>query len=154
MSVYQMELLRSMSDDQRLAFQTEFQARRKDGTVAILLAVFLGGFGAHHFYLGRVGLGVLYLCFCWTLIPSIVALVECFLLTERVRQYNDNLAAEIARNMRAGFPGAAPVSSLPRTGTVYCNKCGSAMGTGARFCTICGADTLASASGSAASGSH
>ena len=43
---------------------------------AILLALFLGGFGVHKFYLGRVGAGVLYLIFCWTFIPSIIAFIE------------------------------------------------------------------------------
>ncbi|MGY1712151.1 TM2 domain-containing protein [Geodermatophilus sp. SYSU D00758] len=32
----------------------------KDGTAAWLLWFFLGGFGAHHFYLGRTGWGVAY----------------------------------------------------------------------------------------------
>lgn len=41
-----------------------------------LFALFLGGFGVHKFYAGRVGMGVVYLLFCWTFIPAIVALVE------------------------------------------------------------------------------
>lgn len=48
----------------------------KDRTVAILLALFLGGLGAHRFYLNQPGWGVLYFLFCWTFIPSIVALVD------------------------------------------------------------------------------
>lgn len=43
---------------------------------AALLAFFLGGFGGHKFYLGQVGLGILYLVFCWTFIPGVVALIE------------------------------------------------------------------------------
>lgn len=46
---------------------------------AALFAFFLGGFGAHKFYLGKVGLGFLYLLFCWTLIPCIVAFIEAIL---------------------------------------------------------------------------
>lgn len=45
-------------------------------TVAALLAFFLGGLGIHKFYLGQIGMGVLYLLFCWTWIPSIIAFVE------------------------------------------------------------------------------
>ncbi|MBH9537529.1 TM2 domain-containing protein [Novosphingopyxis sp. YJ-S2-01] len=48
----------------------------KSKTTAILLALFLGGIGAHRFYLGNVGLGLLYLVFCWTFIPAIVAFGE------------------------------------------------------------------------------
>lgn len=48
----------------------------KSRVVAILLALFLGGLGAHKFYLGRPGWGILYILFCWTLIPSLIALIE------------------------------------------------------------------------------
>lgn len=48
----------------------------KDRTTAAILALFLGGIGAHHFYLGNTLRGVLYLLFVWTLIPLIVALIE------------------------------------------------------------------------------
>lgn len=48
----------------------------KSRIAAALLAFFLGGFGVHRFYLGQVGLGVLYLLFFWTFIPSIIAFVE------------------------------------------------------------------------------
>lgn len=48
----------------------------KDRVTAGVLALVLGGLGAHKFYLGQTGLGVLYLCFSWTLIPAIVGLVE------------------------------------------------------------------------------
>lgn len=44
--------------------------------VAVILAILLGGLGAHKFYLGQVGLGLLYLFFCWTGIPSIIGLIE------------------------------------------------------------------------------
>lgn len=43
---------------------------------AVLLALFLGGLGVHKFYLGRTGQGILYLLFCWTFIPSLIAFVE------------------------------------------------------------------------------
>ncbi|WP_261507834.1 TM2 domain-containing protein [Chromohalobacter canadensis] len=43
---------------------------------AALLAFFLGGFGVHRFYLGNIGLGFLYLLFCWTFIPALIAFGE------------------------------------------------------------------------------
>lgn len=48
----------------------------KDKNAAAILAVFLGGIGAHHFYLGNVGRGVLYLLFSWTFIPAVVGVIE------------------------------------------------------------------------------
>jgi TM2 domain-containing membrane protein YozV len=49
------------------------------GTAAVL-ALLLGGIGAHKFYLGRGGQGVLYLVFCWTFIPALIALVDFVML--------------------------------------------------------------------------
>jgi len=48
----------------------------KDKNVAAILAFCLGGVGAHHFYLGQTGRGLLYLMFCWTLIPAFAAFVD------------------------------------------------------------------------------
>ncbi len=45
-------------------------------TTAALLALFLGGIGAHKFYLGSTGLGVVYLLFFWTGIPLIIGCIE------------------------------------------------------------------------------
>jgi len=45
-------------------------------TALLLITFFLGGIGAHKFYLGKNWLGVLYLIFFWTYIPGIIALVE------------------------------------------------------------------------------
>lgn len=41
-----------------------------------LLALFLGGIGAHKFYAGKTGMGIVYLLFCWTYIPAFLALIE------------------------------------------------------------------------------
>ena len=48
----------------------------KDRAVAALLALLLGGLGIHKFYLGKVALGVVYIVFCWTGIPTLVAWIE------------------------------------------------------------------------------
>ena len=48
----------------------------KNKIVACLLAIFLGGLGAHKFYFGKWFQGFIYLIFSWTGIPAIVALIE------------------------------------------------------------------------------
>jgi TM2 domain-containing membrane protein YozV len=48
----------------------------KSRGVAVLLALFLGGLGAHKFYLGKMKMGFVYLLLCWTLVPSLIALIE------------------------------------------------------------------------------
>lgn len=52
----------------------------KNRTVAMVLAFFLGGLGAHHFYLGNSVRGVLYLLFFWTFVPAILALIDFIIL--------------------------------------------------------------------------
>ncbi len=52
----------------------------KSRIVAALLAFLLGGFGAHKFYLGQTGLGIVYLIFFWTAIPALIAVIEFILL--------------------------------------------------------------------------
>lgn len=52
------------------------QKQSKNKVVAFLLAWLLGGLGAHKFYLQKGIQGILYLLFCWTSIPSIIAFFE------------------------------------------------------------------------------
>lgn len=47
--------------------------------VYVLLAFFVGSFGIHKFYAGKTFLGVIYLLFCWTGIPSIISLIEAII---------------------------------------------------------------------------
>ena len=48
----------------------------KNRIAAAIFALLLGGFGIHKFYLGRIGQGVLYLIFFWTVIPALVGFIE------------------------------------------------------------------------------
>lgn len=51
----------------------------KSKSTAVLLAFFLGGLGIHHFYL-KTGKGLIYLIFCWSFIPAIIAFFESIIL--------------------------------------------------------------------------
>lgn len=48
----------------------------KNRTAAGLLAIFLGAFGVHKFYLGKVLQGIFCVLFFWTYIPAIIGFVE------------------------------------------------------------------------------
>jgi TM2 domain-containing membrane protein YozV len=122
-----------MNDQQRAWFYAEYERARKDEVIGVLLAIFLGGLGIHHFYLRRDGLGLLYLVFCWTGIPMIIAWIEAFFMPSRVRQYNAAQAMYISSQILAA--GAYP-SGSPST---HCNACGQPIDPTAVFCNHCGA---------------
>jgi TM2 domain-containing membrane protein YozV len=86
-------------------FYQQYNMARRDEVVGILLALFLGDFGVHHFYLRRTGLGILYLCFFWTGIPAILGFIECFFMPGRVREFNAIQAAAIAASLGIAVPG-------------------------------------------------
>ncbi|MCY4077738.1 MAG: NINE protein [Acidobacteria bacterium] len=107
--------MRDLTEEERTLFLAELGGSRKDTTVAVLLCLFLGGLGAHRFYLGQTALGILYIC-CfipyWLLsmllffgipliIPFFVLIVEAFLLGGRVRNYNERTAQHIAARLKA-----------------------------------------------------
>ena len=48
----------------------------KSRFTAAILAFLLGGWGIHRFYLGQPKKGILYLLFCWTFIPSVIAFAD------------------------------------------------------------------------------
>ena len=61
----------------------------KNKIVAALLAFFVGSFGIHKFYLGEGGAGLLYLLFCWTFIPGILAFFDfIFILLMSDQRFN------------------------------------------------------------------
>jgi|ERR687885_794991 TM2 domain-containing membrane protein YozV len=65
----------------------------KDQTVAVVLALLVGPFGIHKFYLGNNGAGVLYLLFSWTLIPFVLAFFDflgLLLMSEQAFQVQYN----------------------------------------------------------------
>lgn len=94
-------LMKELDNQERLLFQTEITGRRKEVTTGVLLAVFLGGLGAHRFYMGQTGAGILYAIFFWTFIPGIVALIEAFLMPQRIRDYNATAGMEVVAKLKA-----------------------------------------------------
>ena len=122
-------------------FYQQYESARRDEVVGILLALFLGTFGVHHFYLRRTGLGILYCCLCWTSIPTILGFIECFFMPGRVREFNALQAAAIAATLgiavpvtvagSAAFPAPAPPAAI-------CGHCQNAIAPGAKFCSTCG----------------
>jgi TM2 domain-containing membrane protein YozV len=136
MDTYALQLQSTMTDQQRVAFQGEYFARRKDPAVGVLLAVFLGSFGAHRFYLGQNGIAIIYIVFCWTFIPHLIALIEAFFMPGRVRRWNEHMASEVASRVRMGSAILAP--PLTSGAATFCTHCGKPVPAGAQFCAACG----------------
>ena len=91
-----------LNDPEKLQFQREFKRKAKSKGLAIFWAIGLGGLGAHRFYMGEPGLGILYVCFVWTAVPMIVGAIEgIFFMSKRVEEYNETTAQEIALKLRA-----------------------------------------------------
>lgn len=122
-----------MTEHQRAWFYAEYSHARRDEIVGVLLAIFLGSFGIHHFYLRRYGLGALYLLFSWTGIPALLGFIEAFFMPGRVRAYNAMQAAYISGQIRASGVAAGEPSGPT------CVGCGAPLAAGAGFCPRCGA---------------
>ncbi|MEO0024216.1 MAG: hypothetical protein RL196_657 [Actinomycetota bacterium] len=58
------------------AASTSANLNGKSRTTAGILAILLGGLGVHKFYLGKVGMGILYFVFSWTGVPTIIGIIE------------------------------------------------------------------------------
>lgn len=95
-----------MSDDNAVRSQMMYDANRKSAGVAYLLLIFLGGFGAHRFYLGRSGtaaaqlvlsiigvvLAIVAIGFILLAVVWVWLFVDLFLVPGIVREENMRLA--------------------------------------------------------------
>ena len=88
---------------QKLYFQQEYDKVVRNPNTALILCLLLGGLGAHRFYLRQWGWGIAYVLFCFTLIPPIVALCECFVIRKRTTAYNEHCVEEILSKMDVIF---------------------------------------------------
>ena len=99
------QIMGTLPEERRNLFMMEYSNKQRNSTVAVLLAALLGGVGAHHFYMGNIGLGIVYLIFSWTTVPLFLGLIEAFLMPARVRKYNKARAREIAVALRSSASG-------------------------------------------------
>ena len=82
-----------------------YDANRKSAGVAYLLLLFLGGFGAHRFYMGATGTGILQLLllllgwmplFLGWAVLGIWLIVDLFLIPGMITNHNMRLADRFA----------------------------------------------------------
>jgi len=98
------QMLQRLPQDKQMLFVMQYNSVKKNPTTAVLLALFLGGLGIHKFYLGQTGMGVVYIIFCWTYIPAIIAFFEAFGIAGQVGKYNQQKAMEISAMLGGANP--------------------------------------------------
>lgn len=87
-------MVNSLPQDKQTIFMMQLNNIRKNPTTAVILALLLGGLGAHKFYLGKTVMGVIYILFSWTTIPAWIALIEAISIGGKTAQYNEKKAQE------------------------------------------------------------
>lgn len=93
------------------AIDGRFAQVRRSGVVAAMLWLFLGGIGAHRFYLGKPGIGVVYACVAvlsLTFPPLMVLLclmwvIDGCRLSGQVKRHNEWLKANITKEWEEGL---------------------------------------------------
>ncbi len=123
-------------------------------TVALLLCIFLGGFGAHHFYVGKSGTGILILLlsfctglgFIWVFIDFILILIGSFRddMGRAVSSWSGGPKATttpvvVTTQYHPPQPPQPP-QPIPnkKSDEKYCPYCGAAVKTYEQFCRNCG----------------
>lgn len=137
----------------------------KSKTTAIVLALLLGGLGAHKFYLGQTLQGVLYLVFCWTFIPLVLSIVDLIMyltMSDQAFQEkycggnNVNTQQQLYQQMyqqpyqqpmqqpyqqpsQQSYQQQIPQQQYIAQGQAsFCQSCGSKVDAGTKFCPNCG----------------
>lgn len=86
--------------------------KRVDKTALLLFTFFLGGLGAHKFYMRKNLQGALYLIFSWTGIPALIALIEFFI-------YAFTSSEELREKYPAGGSGVIIACVAGGIGLIY-----------------------------------
>ena len=98
-----------LSNDEKLQFQSEFTSRQRSSGLEIILAMPLGGLGAHKFYPNNNTPGINYaLCgtIGWIIIASpiiigILSIIDACRMGSEVTEFNNALARDIKEELEA-----------------------------------------------------
>lgn len=140
--------------------------KTKSKTTAIVLALLLGDAGIHKFYLGQTLQGVLYLIFCWTFIPVILAIVDAIIyismsdqafqqkycggvVNQQQQMYQQTYQQPYQpQPMQQPYQQQVPQHQMPQQQyiaqgqTSFCPSCGTKIDAGTKFCPSCGSQIV------------
>lgn len=142
-----------LNETEQAEFIKEYNEVKRDTQIAVVLALFLGSIGVHHFYMRRYGLFLAALLFAWTFIPMLEGWVEAIFLPKLVKEYNEEQAVRIANTLMLArqisvVPPATPPTTTPASMVerivvreivkIPCKYCGSLIDQTATSCPYCG----------------
>lgn len=102
-----------LQENERRWFNEELERRKKQTVTTWLLWFFLGVFGAHRFYLGKIGTGIAMLFFGW-LTLGIWWIVDAFLITGWLKKNEQEVTSQLLieiEEMRKGPPPPPPTGT-------------------------------------------
>lgn len=126
----------NIPQEKQILFSIQYESVKKSPTIAILLALFLGAFGAHKFYMGKTGAGIVYLLLSWTGISIFFSLIDIFFISGQIAQYNQQKAMEIALMLGVTSPNTPAVPKITQPN--LCRECGKYYEGQHKFCPNCG----------------
>jgi len=89
-----------LTGSQLLLYTERYNQEKKSLGAALLICLFFGGVGFHKFYLKQNLVGLLYLIFCWTLIPAMLSILDLAILPFTIKRYNNLIAVDILSNLQ------------------------------------------------------
>ncbi len=85
--------------------------KTKNKNEAGILAILFGGLGAHKFYLGKYGQGLICVAFCWSFIPAVLGIMQgVHYLTETDEQFEEELQPKPKKSKNNKQPKKSPAA--------------------------------------------
>lgn len=95
-----------LTTQEKVLVDTQVANKAKKPVVAWLLWLFLGGFGAHRFYFGKTGTGVVMLLLTLTLLGTVITLpwliIDAFRIQGWIHQSQEKVEQEAITQVLAG----------------------------------------------------
>ena len=86
---------KNLSEQKQLLVSGQYISLRKKKSTIYIWLFFLGGLGAHHYYMGNIISGIIYTLFCWTFIPLCLSILEFLFAWGYVDNHNEKLINEL-----------------------------------------------------------